>query len=340
MEYINDINIQEAVIHVLDKGAEEPVLNEYRLDLTDTVYNFLYKAVNKALNDESLKYAKFKGERNLIEEVSQSYLLQEFSDIVEVSKSYAAVMFGHMKTNATIPSCDLVTISMITDQGPMIGILKLDHEKDFTHNIEFVEGKIGINIVQHLTSLSVNIKKAAFIKPRKVGQKVDLMVLDKTPAKTKEEYGVNYFTKNFLDCEVVANERDMTRTLMGVMENWVRRNEYDNAGRAIRFRDFIRNKLEEEEIINIVELSEEIFTKSQDQVEFTDMLSAYGLPEEVTLDKAYSEKKLSKVKLKIGNIDLQIPQGQYLDPAYFEIKNNGDGSINMIIKNIANYVEK
>ncbi len=31
---VNDINIQNAVIHVLDMNAEEPILNEYALDLT------------------------------------------------------------------------------------------------------------------------------------------------------------------------------------------------------------------------------------------------------------------------------------------------------------------
>ncbi|MBB6716345.1 nucleoid-associated protein [Clostridium gasigenes] len=341
MEYINDINIQEAVIHVLDNGADKPILNEYSLDLSDTVYNFLYKLTEKALNDDSLKYARFNHDnRNLVDEASQEYLNGGCLNIIDISKEYANIMFAFMQMNPSIPSCDLITLSIITDQGPMVGILKLDHEKDFTHNIEFVEGKIGINIVEHLTSLSSKIKKAAFIKPFRIDQKVDLMLLDKTPAKTKEEYGVNYFTKNFLDCGVVANEKDITRTFMGAMEKWIKINEYDNAGRAIGFRNFIRNKLMEEEIINIDELAEEIFTGAQDQVEFIDMLDGYGIQEEIILDRKYLDKKLSKVKLKIGDIDLQIPQGRYLDPTYFEIKNNGDGSINMIIKNIANYMEK
>ena len=40
---VNDINIQNAVIHVLDMNAEEPILNEYALDLTEDTYMFLYK---------------------------------------------------------------------------------------------------------------------------------------------------------------------------------------------------------------------------------------------------------------------------------------------------------
>ena len=43
MEYINDINIQEAVIHILDNNSSEPVLNEYTLELTEDIYKFLHK---------------------------------------------------------------------------------------------------------------------------------------------------------------------------------------------------------------------------------------------------------------------------------------------------------
>ena len=49
MDYINDININEAVIHVLDSNASEPILNEYKLELNEDVYKFLYKHIEKCL---------------------------------------------------------------------------------------------------------------------------------------------------------------------------------------------------------------------------------------------------------------------------------------------------
>ena len=57
MEYINDININEAVIHILDSNGEEPVLNEYSLELDEDIYKFLYKHIEKCLKDDELKYA-------------------------------------------------------------------------------------------------------------------------------------------------------------------------------------------------------------------------------------------------------------------------------------------
>jgi hypothetical protein len=63
--------------------------------------------------------------------------------------------------------------------------------------------------------------------------------------------------------------------------------------------------------------------------------------EKFEVDKEYLEKKLSKLKIKVGSdIDLSIANEAYKDINKFEIKDNGDGSINMIIKNIENYVER
>ena len=47
MEYVNDININEAMIHILDNNAVEPILNNYKLDLKEDTYKFLYKHIDK-----------------------------------------------------------------------------------------------------------------------------------------------------------------------------------------------------------------------------------------------------------------------------------------------------
>ena len=47
MEYVNDININEAVIHILDSNGGEPVLNEFTLDLNEDIYKFVFKHIEK-----------------------------------------------------------------------------------------------------------------------------------------------------------------------------------------------------------------------------------------------------------------------------------------------------
>ena len=222
MEYINDININEAVIHILDSNAEEPVLNEYSIDLDEDIYKFLYKHIEKCFKDDELKYGKFNPERNIVKEVVQDYLNGIDNDLITLSKELASQLFIIMKGNCNIPSADLITCSIVTDQGPIIAILKLDYVKNFTHEVQFVDNKIGIGIVPQSAGLPASgqkIQKAAFIKPVRNDERYNLFILDKkNTTKELEEYGANYFINNFLGATLVTNERDMTKTLYRLLK--------------------------------------------------------------------------------------------------------------------------
>ena len=139
---------------------------------------------------------------------------------------------------------------------------------------------------------------------------------------------------SFLGCSIVANKRDMTKTFLKAAETWTRSNITENADEA--------EKIREEDSINIQEISNELFkedlTKKQD---FEIFMKGNGLEEEVAVDKAWVEKKLKRIRLKIDkDIDLYINEDAYHDNSKFEIQRNGDGSINMIIKHVINYIEK
>jgi len=345
MEYINDININEAVIHILDSNGEEPVLNEYSLDLDEDVYKFLYKHIEKALKDEDIKYGKFKPERNIVKEVVQDYLNGIDNDLINLSKELARQLFMIMKGNVNIPSGDLIISSIVTDQGPMIAILKMDYVKNFTHEIQFIEQKIGVGIIPQVAGLpgsGQKIQKAAFIKPIREGETFNLMILDKQKSSKEEEYGANYFVNSFLDAIYITNERDMTKTFLRATENWVRKYVTEDAVKAEEVRNTIKTKLREEDSINIDEVAEELFSHAPVEKEsFTTDIKMKCVAEDITVDKTYIEKKFKRTRLNIDKqIDLYINDGTYKDKSKFEIVSNGDGSINMVIKNVMNYIEK
>lgn len=351
MDYIADINISEAVLHILDSNADEPILNEYKLELEEDTYKFIYKHIEKCLKDEELKYALFNSERNIVKETVQNFLNGENDDLISLSKELARQLFLIMKNNGNIPSCDLIVSSVITDQGPMIAILKMDYVKNFTHQIDYIGDKIGIGIVPQSAGLpgsGQKIQKAAFIKPIKEDESYNLMVLDKQK-KTKDEddYGTNYFLSSFLGCSIITNERDMTKTFLKATENFTRKNFANDAVKAESIRTAIKTKLKEEDSLSINELSEELFkgelfsadvTAKED---FNTFLKGSGLEDEVQVDKTWIEKKLKRVRLKIDKeIDLYIDEETYHNEDKFEIQRNGDGSINLVIKHVINYVEK
>lgn len=343
MEYINDINVNEAVVHVLDANGGEPILNEYCLDLNEDVYKFIYKHIEKCFKDDDLKYAKFNCERSIVKEVTQDFLNGIDNDLIGLSKELARQMFAIMNGNVNIPSCDLIVASIVTDQGPMIAILKMDYIKNFTHQVEFIDNKIGIGIVPQSAGLpgsTQRISKAAFIKPIREDENYNLMVLDKQKKnKNEDEYGANYFINNFLGCSLVTNERDNTKIFLKATENWIRERFAEDPAGATEIRNKIKQALKEDEAINVEAFTESNIPKySKEDFKMTILKN---VEDEFEIDKTYVEKKLNRVRLKADNgIDIYIDDDSYDDKDKFEIISNGDGSVNIVLKNIKNLIEK
>lgn len=345
MQYINEVSINEAVIHILDNNSDEVIFNEIGLDLNDETYEYILRHVKRCLKDEELKYAVFNAERNVAKDLCQEYLNGE-SDLITASKELASQLFIIMKSKGNVPSCDLLIASISTEYGPMLAILKMDYVKNYTHSVDVVEDKVGINIIPQfigLPSSGQRIQKCAFVKPLSEENKFDLMVIDKQPnKKDDEDYGSNYFISNYLGCSVINNERDLTKTFVKAAEKWTQQNLKDNADEAESIRSTIKKKLKEDEIIDVDRFSQEVFNNNKEFSEgFSQFVREQGVEEKVEVDKQWVETKLSRIRLKIDkDIDVYINEEAYNDSSRFEIKRNGDGTINMVIKQIRNYVEK
>lgn len=345
MEYINDITINEAVIHILDNNADEPILNEYKLELNDEVYTFLTKHIQKCFKDEELKYAFFNDERNIVKDISQEFLSKE-CDFLEASKELARQMFILMRSKGSIASCDLVVVHISTEYGSMLGVMKMDYIKNYFHTVEVVDEKIDINIIPQYTGLPASgqkISKCAFIKPIKEDNEYDLMVIDKqTKNKKSEEYGSNYFIGNYLGCRVIDNDRDITKSFVETAEKWTRTNLKENAEAQENMRNTIKKKLREEEEFDVKEVAEDLFgDETVAKESFVNFVKEEGGVEKVSVDKDWVDKKFKRIRLKIDkDIDIYLNEDAYNDNSRFEIIRNGDGTINMVIKHVSNYIEK
>lgn len=339
MDKIRDISINEAVLHVLDNNSDKPVLNNYKLELNEEIYKFILSHIERVLKDNDLKYALFKSDSTLVRETSQDYMDGQI-DLLEASNSIANCLFSFMSANPCIPSCDLFVVSFSTEYGPMLAILKVDYVKHYTHKIDLIDNSVGIKITPITTGLPATkkVQKAAFIKPIRRGQEYNLLVLDK--GKNSEEYGANYFTDNFLECLLIDNDRDNTRAFMNLVEVWTRSNLNGDAVKAEQIRRFVKNELKENDEIDIYDFASSVLPYEESRKNFISYMQANNI-EQVKVDKEYLEKRLNKLKIKIdSDIEISITEEAYRDINRFEIKNNGDGSITFLIKNVEKYAEK
>lgn len=162
------------------------------------------------------------------------------------------------------------------------------------------------------------------------------MLIDKQKkSKDSEEYGSNYFIKNYLGCNVIENERDMTRQLVENTDKFIKDN-IDDVKTAVKTKDLLREKLKKEDTINIEDITDEIFKDETLKQEFINFNYENNIDKPIEVDKEFVTKIVDTLKFKLNkNITLSIPEDIYSDINSFEVRDNGDGTANIIIKDVS-----
>lgn len=345
MEIPNDVNIMSAIVNILDKGGDEPILNEYELELTEDTYKYIYKHIEKCFKNDKLKFGKFNPQLNTIKDICRNAITGK-EDLINASKKISNFLFNILSSSDATSSCDLITSIISTDKGYMLAILKLDYLSGFMHEINFEDEKMKIGITPVKTGLpcgTQKVKKAAFIVPTN-DKGYDLLYLDEVNKKSEEDCDIGFWSGQFLNCEEVKSIKKDTTDFLKATENWTRLTRFDNAADSEHIRSVVRNTLTEDMTtsINIDELAENIFDNDDTHyVDFMEYMNKHGFENEIVIDKPTALKKLSKVKIQVDkDISLSMDITAYNNPDKFAIKKNPDGSIDMVIKNVKSYIEK
>lgn len=336
MQYINEINIEDAIIHILDTDSDEPVLSLVPLKLTEDLYRFIYKHLIKALKSEDIEYGFF-SDASTIKSTSLEYL-KENIDFVTYSSIVTEKLFKIMKTDLTIYDCDLLFVNFFTDQGRFIGILKMDYVKNFAHSVDFSDGKLSVSISPQISGLpSGSVRKCAFIKATTIDDEYDLLIVDKD---NKFESSKNYFSEGFLESYKKDTERAVTKNFIKQIETFANKNLSETPVKAQEFLDKTKDILLNE-TVNTREFVKKAIDDESLRIEFNTSLDNQNIPENIEIDQVYASKKLERIRLKIDNvIDIYLDSETYNDPNKVEFVKRNDGYIDIKIKNVKNYIEK
>lgn len=335
--------IHKFIIHVLDKNANAPILNDFEGEINEEVQDFFEKHLSRALKDDDMKKAKFNEGRNIVKECCEEIIYDE-AQFVDNSKEIALELFKTMKSNQNISSCDLAICLYSIEDDKFVGILKLDYKKSYTHSIEFIDEKFKIQIIPNevgLPTSSQKLKKCAFIGLSGVNDEYHLEVLDKDLAKNPDKEG-DFFISNFLNCEIIMDDKDKTKIFKNSTEKWVKNSLYDDIQTATAFRENLVHTLKQKEEVDINEFVNGVIEEDHLKESFIDHISREGIIEDnFTIDKNWVEKNLKKKSIKTDTgFEMKGSLEDFEDYFKYQIKKNSDGSLDIILKNVKFYEEK
>lgn len=337
MRNINEIIISKVYISALDKENDALMLSEAELEINEQTYEYFEKHILRCIKDDEAKPGKFEGVTNIVRGLCKE-IFEDQDEFMTNSKKMSQFIYKCLKNDEKEPSGDFAVCLCDCQQGMFLALLKLNYSNSYSHFVKQEETAVTIDIGINKTGLpglGQKLSRAVFIrKPISQEGEYDFLVCD------KQQEG--YFCQAFLRVSPVRDRRENTRIIQKTSEEFARRAFKDNAQEAEGFRKKITETLMQEDKLNVEALSENLLPSAEKRAEYKAALASEGISEtDVFIDKEWAEKKLKKKRLKVDkSIELYIDDDVYNDKNKFQIKRNGDGTIDIILKNVKNYIEK
>jgi len=220
-------------------------------------------------------------------------LLQDESQFVQRSRDIADHLFASINNDGRIHAGDLVLCTFSEqDKGRWLALLKMDPQDSFTAVEDSVNGKRRLILQQVREVMPIGeLQKCAFILPQARRKKRDLVVLDQQQG----GYGTrrmvaSFFSKNFLQCQVGLNEREMTETFITTSYNWLDSKKPTWKEEAQQgFRDALKAVLEKG-TVRVARFAEEQITDPIEKGDYIEKLRAESVDLTFKADKVAAAK--------------------------------------------------
>ncbi|HHY0047879.1 TPA: nucleoid-associated protein [Clostridioides difficile] len=332
--------IHKFIIHVLDKNSDTPILNDFEGRVSQDMDIFFQKKINKVLRDNDIRKAVFNDySNNLIKKCCEQIIYDENS-FLSNSKEIAAYLFEIMKANATLESCDLAICLYSQKDEKKVAILKLDYNKSYTHSISFEDDKFNIQMSTNEVNIQETkaIKIATLVGLSGMNDEYHLRVLDKDAE--KEEANSKFVTE-FLNATKVKDDKYKTKMFKNTAENWITNALGNDIKQAEDVRSILNYTLKEKHEVDINEFADKSIKDDELKDSFKEHMEEKGLDEGFSIDKKWVDKKLKKRNIKTDNgFEIKGNLTDFEDPMKYTVRQNQNGSIDIIIKNVTFYEEK
>lgn len=334
--------INKVILHVLDKSAELPVLNDVEDAISPELDAFYQKIIRRVLRDDDLRKATFNDYNENEIRVCADHILYDENSFVLSSQGIAGALYSTMGTNAELDSCDLAVILFTHKDQKYVAIIKLDYKKLYTHEIVYNEEteKVSVKMVANDIAIQASQKiiHAAIIGVSGINDEWHLRVLDKAAEKTETD---SSFVTDFLKCEKIRDEKYLTKSFRNVTDNWITNAYGNNVKEAEDVRSMLNYVLKEDNNVDVDKFVDECIVDEERKESYRELLKDKKIEGEFPIDKTWVEKKLKRRGIKTNTgFDIKGLLEDFEDPMKYSLRQNQDGTVDITIKNVEFYEEK
>ena len=326
-----EINIHQAILHVLDTTLDAPVLSGGGMELTAEKTAYLQNHIEKLLASDEIRQC-----RPLPDSAFRNEL-EHNQDFIDLSCRIAGVLFDYMHAHTTIPGADLAVVDFTRDGAPWLGILKLNYKNGYTHYTETVEGAPVNSIIQQRACLPTQSGKV------EEGALVNLT--DYSMRLLEKKYDIDGHKEFYLSSVVfqytqAEPEKKKLQAIQEAAAQAVKDAYEDEPHADAQVAMLIANQAADNDNQVSVEqvrqqLAEEYPLAAvpfDDYVEKSEVLEEAAAP--VTVTPARIRRMESRSIRTANGIEVKIPTELLNSDSELEFLHDPDGSVSLLIKNV------
>ena len=220
-------------------------------------------------------------------------LLTANGNFVAQSQEIAKHLFASINNDQRIHAGDLVVCTFSEPKGERwLALLKMDPQDSFVAVEEKVGDKRRLILKQVRDVMPIGeLQKCAFILPKSLRRKRDLIVLDQQHAGYGSRRAVaTFFSRDFLQCEIGLNEREMTQAFISTSYDWIDSKQASWSEELRRgFKDALKTVLKDR-TVRVVPFAQEVIKDPAEQQEYIEKLRSESLDLTFRRDRVAAEK--------------------------------------------------
>jgi len=330
-----EILIEKAVLHILDKNANMPVISKREIDLEDdAVYKFIVTSVKKLYDDMTTKRGEFREDSFVLGQIKELE-----NNFMEATSKISEHLYKYILMQEDIPSGDMLFATVLIEDIRYLAMIKLNYKSGYTHLIEYNENEVINKIIKHRVIFSA---ESSSMNEGALVNLVDykLKILEKVYMIDGEKS--SYFSKEFLSCKAELSKKESIKIINEVAKEVSKKYFDEDFTKPLNVKKTIYEDITETGTVTVANIAKKSFGNMPEiEKEYVEEVKKAGVKESILFNDPEPEKKFGKHKIKTDSgVELSLPMEMYSDKESLEFINNPDGTVSILIKNVGKIINK
>ncbi len=318
--------VSKAVLHVLDAADNQILRSEDTLNLEDPFQEgYVMRQVRRIHGGTTASKGYFEEDSQALKLLKDYF--EKKRDFLDVSWEIIEPLQEYVSAHSR--SVDVLVADYQKDGVPYFGFVLLEGQEALMHSVQMNEAGKSVNSVMSTRTMPAMTKRA------KSFAAVNLLNMEIRFADDMDWDGENMLADHILHCTKEKSTKEILQNVQEIASEVALSHDENPSLLLSRVKQAVKDNVEEEGSFSLEDVAEEVFEKPEMKQQFLKRTAEEELPKETQTTTAAVNRWIRNQKLMTDTgIEIVFPTDYYQKTDLIEFRNNEDGTISIVIKNV------